>query len=115
MRTLILASFVALLALPAAAQDMDTLGMQRVRCHELRKDGKTEEELYQERLTSAGCAGCHVLMDPLGKAYSNFDAAGLVTGTPTVVGAFAVALSATDGISGADIVNVTWYADGRSP
>jgi hypothetical protein len=46
------------------------------------QEGKTEDELAAER-TMGGCAGCHALMDPLGRAYNAFDSVGRVTTGPS--------------------------------
>ena len=49
----------------------------------MQQGDKTEEELALEREQSPGCAGCHALMDPLGRAFLNFDNAGRVIDKPT--------------------------------
>ena len=41
----------------------------------------------------------------------SIDAGGLVSGTPTMQGTYPMTLSVTDGISPADVVNVTWSVD----
>ncbi len=41
-----------------------------------RKPGSTTRELLERHSVDPSCAGCHHLMDPIGFAYSNFDAIG---------------------------------------
>lgn len=67
------------------------------------QEGKSEEELALERETSPGCAGCHSLMDPLGKAYGAFDEAGrIAAGTDTASTYLGSAL--TDAVSAANFI-----------
>lgn len=55
-----------------APSDDETLA----RIAEQLESGLSDEELVAIRMTDAACAGCHVAIDPLGTAFSRFDALG---------------------------------------